>query len=44
MLSGLNVEYFNENEKQLINRLIQQDEWIEEETTDLFEMFNQNAL
>ena len=35
VLSGLNVEYFNEQEKQLINRLIQQDEWIEEESNDL---------
>ena len=38
MLSGLNVEHFNGQEKQLIYRLIQRDEWIEEESTDLQQM------
>lgn len=38
VLSGLNGEHFSEKEKQLIHRLIEEDEWIEEETTDLVQM------
>lgn len=38
MLSGLNLEHFTEKEQQLVQQLIQRDEWIEEETTDLKEM------
>jgi hypothetical protein len=35
VLSGLHAKHFNEQEIQLIARLIQEDKWIEEESTDL---------
>lgn len=44
VLSGLDAEHFAEREKRLIVQLIQRDEWIEEESTQLTDMLENAVL